>query len=118
LDVDLNLKISDFSGSSLDGSLAMVCPGSRYAAPDPNWKPGKIPVAGEDVFALGLTIYHIVKGKAPFEDLSDDQVEQNFLRGVFPELDGLPYADLITLCWQQRVTALDIIQYMDRLIDS
>ncbi|CAF3454599.1 serine threonine protein kinase [Fusarium langsethiae] len=118
LDVDLNLKISDFSGSSLDGSLAMVCPGSRYAAPDPNWKPGKIPVAGEDIFALGSTIYHIIEGKAPFEDLSDDEVEQNFLNGVFPELNGLPYADLIALCWQQKVTALDIIQHIDRLSDS
>ncbi|KAM0185550.1 hypothetical protein ACHAPI_012128 [Fusarium lateritium] len=118
LDADLNLKISDFSGSSLDGSIAMVCPGSRYAAPDPNWKPGKIPSAGEDIFALGSTIYHIIRGKAPFEDLSDDQVEQNFSNGVFPELDGLPYGDLIALCWQQKVTAPDISQHVDGLSHS
>lgn len=43
LDADLSLKIADFSGSSLDGSRAMVCPGIRYTLPDPNWKPGKPP---------------------------------------------------------------------------
>jgi serine/threonine protein kinase len=76
LDADLCLKIADFSGSSLDGSPAMVCPGPRYVAPDPDWRPGKPPTVEDDLFALGSTVYYILTGKAPFEELPDDLVQK------------------------------------------
>lgn len=109
LDANLDLKISDFSGSSIDGSRAMVCPGVRYAAPDPDWKPGKPPNVREDIFALGSTIYFIVTGKAPFEELRDDEVEEKFGAGEFPDLAGVPCANVITLCWQQKLSSAQMV---------
>ncbi|KAH6955690.1 kinase-like domain-containing protein [Ilyonectria sp. MPI-CAGE-AT-0026] len=85
LDANLDLKIADFSGSSLDGSPAMVCAG-----------PAKVE---EDLFALGSTIYYIVTGKAPYEELPDDQVTDEFLDGTFPDLTNLLCGEVITLCW-------------------
>jgi serine/threonine protein kinase len=81
LDADMSLRIADFSGSSLDGSRVMVCPRTRYAAPDPDWKPGKPPRVEEDLFALGSTIFYITMGKAPFDGLPDEEVEKKYLKG-------------------------------------
>ncbi|KAL2756301.1 hypothetical protein ACRALDRAFT_1070619 [Sodiomyces alcalophilus JCM 7366] len=115
LDADLSLKITDFSGSSLHGSRAMVCPGQRYTLPDPDWKPGRPPTVEEDLFALGSTIYFIMTGKAPFEDLPDDVVEKKYLDGVFPDLKGVPCGEIIALCWQRKVlSALAILKLVDK----
>ena len=85
------LKIADFSGSSFKGSRATVCPGVRYRAPDPTWKPGNTPTIKEDLFSLGSTFYFILVGKAPFEELSDDLVKRKFLENEFPDLAEVPY---------------------------
>lgn len=86
LDASLNLKIADFSGSSINGSYASVCPGSRYRAPDPEWRPGKPPSLNEYLFALGSVFYFIFTGKVPFPELGEDEVAKNFKAGVFPDL--------------------------------
>jgi len=57
LDVDLSLKICDFSGSSLDGSQATIVLGVRHRL----LNLGGI-IVKEDLFALGSTIYFIVIG--------------------------------------------------------
>lgn len=115
----MGLKIADFGGSSLDGSRPMVCPGTRYTAPDPDWKPGKLPTVKEDLFALGSTICFIVTGKAPFEDLPDDVVEKMYLDGTFPDLAGVPWAELIVLCWQQKVhSALEIREVAESIVSA
>ncbi|KAI0453086.1 hypothetical protein F5B21DRAFT_480745 [Xylaria acuta] len=66
LDENLSLKIIDFSGSSLDGSRAVVRPGVRYRAPDPDWKPGKPVTLKEDLFSLGSTVCLIMISNAGF----------------------------------------------------
>lgn len=103
LDADFNLKIADFSGSSVNGSSATICPSIRYRAPDPTWKPGKPPTAEEDLFSLGSLLYFIFTGYAPFHDLDEDIVESNFENGRFPDTSGLPFADVIERCWRQKV---------------
>lgn len=112
----MSLKIADFSGSSLDGSRATVCPGTRYAAPDPDWKPGKPPTVEEDLFGLGSTIYYIVIGKAPFTELSDEEVEKKYLDGEFPDLAGVLCEKIIRLCWQQEARSAQLIcELVDKL---
>ncbi|TVY88096.1 G-type lectin S-receptor-like serine/threonine-protein kinase [Lachnellula willkommii] len=110
LDADMSLKIIDFSGSSLDGSRAMVCPGARYAAPDPDWKPGKPPTVEEDLFGLGSTIYYIVTGKVPFDELPDEEVEKKYLGREFPDLADVLYGEIIRLCWHQEACSAQIIR--------
>lgn len=110
LDANLDLKIADFSGSSLDGSPAMVCAGVRYAMPDPQWKPRQPAKVEEDLFALGSTIYYIVTGKAPFEELPDDQVTERFLNGTFPDLTNLLCEEVIILCWHCKAYSAQAIR--------
>lgn len=105
LDAALNLKIADFSGSSVNGSCASVCPRARYRAPDPEWKPGKPPTAGEDIFALGSVFYYIFTGNAPFHELEEEEVEKNYTAGIFPSLSGVPCSDIINQCWQQHASS-------------
>lgn len=110
LDNNLELKICDFGGSSLDGSKATVVPGVRYRLPSP--QPATIK---EDLFALGSTIYFIATGHEPYHELADeDQIGKLYEDGIFPDLGGVPFAEAIAMCWRQKAeaaqTILEIIQ--------
>ncbi|PTB42440.1 uncharacterized protein TrAFT101_008466 [Trichoderma asperellum] len=119
LDASLDLKIADFSGSSVNGSCASVCPRSRYRAPDPDWCPGKPPRLREDLFALGSVFYFIFTGNAPFHDLEEDDVERNYEAGIFPDLSEVLCSDVITLCWQQRAgSTQQLYETIERLCVS
>lgn len=111
LDVNLNLKICDFGGSSLDGSKATVVPGVRYRLP--SLQPATIK---EDLFALGSTIYFIATGHEPYHELADeDEVGKLYKDEIFPELAGVPFAEAIALCWTQEVeSAQAIIEIIQR----
>ncbi|TPX14900.1 uncharacterized protein E0L32_005009 [Thyridium curvatum] len=110
LDIDLSLKICDFGGSSLDGSEATVAPGVRYRLPGLAERHIQQATIKEDLFGLGSTIYFIVNGYEPYDDLEDeDQVERLYMGGVFPELGGVPFADIIKLCWQQEAESAKMI---------
>ncbi|KAL5323222.1 hypothetical protein ACEPPN_007755 [Leptodophora sp. 'Broadleaf-Isolate-01'] len=66
LDADLSLKIADFSGSSLDGSNASACAGTRFLPPSFDWR--SPPTIQNDLFGLGSTIYTIMTGRYPFQE--------------------------------------------------
>ncbi|KAH8156786.1 hypothetical protein CIB48_g11461 [Xylaria polymorpha] len=110
LDVDLSLKICDFGGSSLDGSRAAVAPGVRYRLPSLAGRHIQPATIKEDLFALGSTIYFIATGHEPYNELTDeDQVEKLYKDGVFPELGGVPFAEIIALCWRQEAESAKMI---------
>lgn len=105
LDIDLSLKICDFGGSSLDGSQATVVPGVRYRLPGLGGTTVK-----EDLFALGSTIYFIVTGHEPYEELADeDRVQKLYADGLFPRLSEVPFAEIIALCWKQEAESAKMI---------
>jgi serine/threonine protein kinase len=110
LDVDLSLKICDFGGSSLDGSRATVAPGVRYRLPSLAWRNIQPATIKEDLFALGSTIYFITTGHAPYSELTDDdELEKLYKDGVFPELGGVPFAEITALCWRQETESAKMI---------
>lgn len=116
LDVDLSLKICDFAGSSLDGSRATVAPGVRYRLPSLAGRRIQSATIKEDLFALGSTIYFIATGYEPYNELTDeDEVERLYKDAVFPELGGVPFAEIIALCWRQEAeSAKMVIQLLRR----
>ncbi|KAF2455230.1 kinase-like domain-containing protein [Lineolata rhizophorae] len=110
LDIDLSLKICDFGGSSLDGSRATVVPGVRYRLPSVAERHIQSATIKEDLFALGSTIYFIATGHEPYNELTDeDQVEKLYKDRVFPELSGVPFAEVIALCWRQEAESAKMI---------
>ena len=110
LDVDLSLKICDFAGSSIDGSCASVAPGVRYRIPGLSRIHYQPATVKEDLFALGSTIYFIATGYEPYSKLTDDdEVKRLYDEGVFPKLVGIPFADIIALCWRQKIESAEVI---------
>ena len=97
LDDDLNLRVCDFAGSSLQGSKALVCSSTRL------WRPTlpRTPCdAQDDIFGLGSTIYMITTGKEPFGELESDEVEARFSAAEFPDTEGLLFAEAMQACWR------------------
>jgi serine/threonine protein kinase len=97
LDENLDLKICDFAGSSLQGSKALVSSSTRF------WRPAlpKTPCdAQDDIFGLGSTIYTILTGHEPFGELESDEVEARFSSADFPDTSGLPFDEAMQSCWR------------------
>lgn len=69
----------------------------------------------QDLFALGSTIYFIATGHEPYNELvNEDEVERLYKAGVFPELGGVPFAEIIALCWRQEAESAKIITELVR----
>lgn len=107
LDGLLGLRIIDFSGSSIDNSRTETCPGVRYTAPDSSRSSLPLPTIKTDLFSLGSTIYYIMTGKAPFQEFESEEVVKRYLAHDFPDLNGIPHADIIQRCWLQKFQAVD-----------
>jgi serine/threonine protein kinase len=104
LDGQLNTKLSDFGGSSLDGSPLLVAVTASHRCPRP-----AISIQG-DIFALGSTLYEVMTGYVPYHDFPEEEVEARYSKGEFPETKFLgPIGDIITHCWHGRYSSFDAI---------
>ncbi|KAH8907421.1 kinase-like protein, partial [Coniochaeta sp. PMI_546] len=107
LDDHLCLKVIDFSGSSIDGSRTETCPGVRYTAPNLSRPSKQAPTVKTDLFSLGSTIYYIMTGKAPFQEFQSEEVGRRYSSHDFPDLNGIPFAEIIQSCWLQKFEVVD-----------
>ncbi|KAJ6016304.1 kinase domain containing protein [Penicillium herquei] len=105
LDTTLNIKIIDFSGSSLDGSKPASGEGTRFYLPR-HWRDP--PTVATDLFALGSTLYEVFQETSPYEDIPSDQVEALFKRKEFPSVSAIPYGQIIEQCWLSQVDQLNV----------
>jgi serine/threonine protein kinase len=116
LDAALRLRIIDFSGSSIDGSWSSAFESARFCLPRSWEAPSTVP---SDLFALGSTMYEIVTGLAPYEDLADEEVELLFRKRQFPAVDGVPAGGVILGCWLCEFgSALDVWTAMKAQVES
>jgi len=103
LDGDLNAKVGDFAGSSLDGSplLIAVTASHRY--------PGRLLSKQADIFALGSTLFEVTCGQTPYDGLPDKEIKDLFEKSKFPETKGRlgPIGDIIAGCWQGKYRSVD-----------
>lgn len=97
LDEELNAKVADFSGSSLDGSPLLVHVTASHAHPK---------YAGSikgDLFALGSLLYQLTTGQAPYNLLTEREIEERYSRQEFPTTDSVGYiGKVIRGCWEGR----------------
>lgn len=95
LDEDLDIKLADFAGSSLDGSefLVAVTPSHRYPGPT-------VSIKG-DLFAFGSVLYQLLTGNPPYDGLSEEDTFAKYSKGIFPRTESLDgFGSIITKCWQ------------------
>lgn len=81
-----NARLSDFGGSSLQGSEAIVMENAAHFLPRDEDAPNTI---RSDLFALGSTIYEILIGKKPYEGMEDEEIQRLFSEKVFPTLNEI-----------------------------
>lgn len=86
LDWDENVKLSDFAGSSIDGSSPTVFPSRK--SQNLNLAEDK-PSVQSEIFALGSMLYEVETTKQPCYDKSDSELERLFSRGDFPDISAL-----------------------------
>ncbi|KAJ5932625.1 kinase domain containing protein [Penicillium verrucosum] len=116
LDATLNIKIIDFSGSSLDGSKPASGKGTRFYLPR-YWR--DLPTVATDLFALGSTLYEVFQRTSPYEEIPSDQVEEYFKRNEFPDVSTIPCGQIIKQCWLSQVDSAEHVQaFMRDIIRS
>jgi len=97
LDWSENAKLSDFAGASIDGSKPTVLPSPHSEHPD---MPGQNPSIQTEMFALGSMLYEIETTRQPYHDKSDEDIEDLFRAGEFPDTSGLILGAVISKLWR------------------
>lgn len=104
---NLDIKIIDFSGSSLDGSKPSSGEGTRFYLPR-YWRDQA--TVTTDLFALGSTIYEIFQCTSPYDEIPSDMVERRFAQKEFPDVSAIPYGKVIKKCWLCQVDSAALVQ--------
>jgi serine/threonine protein kinase len=99
LDEDLNVKLADFAGSSIDGSPLLVAVTASHEYP------GSLLSRQADIFALGCVLYEIMTGSIPYEGESEEVIQDRYTNNDFPTTECLGAFGLIIMkCWQGKYT--------------
>ncbi|KAH6627487.1 kinase-like domain-containing protein [Chaetomium tenue] len=96
LDRKENAKVSDFAGSSLDGSAPTVAPSVHSAHPSLSTME---PTVQSELFALGSLLYEVETTHRPFDDKTEEDVEALFGSNQYPTTSELVLVEVIRKCW-------------------
>lgn len=98
LDDELNARIADFAGSSIDGEDSLICYETSHELPGIDTISEKC-----ELFALGSVFYEIMTSSKPYKELSDDEICAAYTAGSYPRLDHLHACrQIISNCWNQK----------------
>ncbi|KAK5684307.1 hypothetical protein LTS10_004174 [Elasticomyces elasticus] len=120
LDAALDLKVADFGCSAYVGRQTSGCGSCRFYPPK-DWKrrPMPLPTLDDDLFALGSSIYHIMTGHRPFDDIPSDHVPRLVGLRQLPDLCGVDMGDIIRDCWLLKAeSAHDVRQSVEICISG
>ena len=104
LDWAENVKLTDFAGSSIDGSAPSVLPSAHSEHPS---MLATKPSLQSEIFALGFTIYELETTRQPYYDRTDTEIERLFSVQDFPDTSALVLREVVTKCWKARVSCQD-----------
>jgi len=107
LDRDLDLKVGDWAGASIDGSTSPSSYRLRHRLFDADGT--DVPrstgiTAKTEVFALGTALYYMVTGHDPWPELREpedgEEIKKRIREKDFPDTSGLPVLrHVILTCW-------------------
>ncbi|RDL37127.1 uncharacterized protein BP5553_04560 [Venustampulla echinocandica] len=102
LDENLNAKLADFAGSSIDGSPLPIAVTASHEYP------GSLVFVQGDLFAFGSSLYEIMTGHAPYNGLTDKEIHTLYSKGEFPNTEFLQaIGSTIRKCWHGQYCASD-----------
>jgi serine/threonine protein kinase len=78
LDANLGLRIAEFSGASLDSLKASACARIRFIPHYLDWR--RPATVQNDLLGLGSTIYSIMAGHYPFQELPSNEATELYDR--------------------------------------
>jgi serine/threonine protein kinase len=85
-DVAGNLRFIDFAEAVLESEPpCRHTSTTRYASPS-SLKTGSPLTRAEDMYAAGVTIWHIYTGRLPFENIDEDDLDLLIAEGLCPDL--------------------------------
>jgi len=109
LDERLEVKVADFGCVAIESAKSSAGGCVRFYPPRVLKR--KRFEADDDLFALGSSIFEVLTGKPPYEDLETRPIQKLYWVRQFPDLTGLDLADIIRDCWLFRGrSACDIHQ--------
>lgn len=115
IDRELNIKLGDLAGSSIDDFPATVCYSTTHEPPASDSSHnvyGNIVTKETEVFALGFTLYEMVTGHPPFHDKFDSEVECLFRAREFPDVGDLAIlGPVIKKCWNVEFNSMQEVLY-------
>lgn len=119
LDQDLNLKVGDWAGASIDGGWSHSSYRLRYNLFDSSGK--DVPratgiTATTEVFALGTALYYMVTCQEPWPELrepdDDEEIKKQIRDKNFPDTSMLfVLGDVISKCWNVEFTSMTEVKH-------
>ncbi len=111
LDRHLNLKLADFTGSSVDQSEPLSYYNTDHLLPQDNF----VLSAKTEIFAFGSTLFQMVSGSRPYHSLESNEKEQRFRLKQFPDVTGYGlFGDIISKCWQLEYGSMaEVLKSLD-----
>ncbi|KAK4034363.1 kinase-like domain-containing protein [Parachaetomium inaequale] len=95
MDANLNARVADFAGSSVDASPLLVVVTESHESPGPRLS------IQADLFALGSVLHEITTGHPPYKDLDATEIRSLYVERKFPETASLgAIGVIIEQCWQ------------------
>jgi serine/threonine protein kinase len=117
LDDDFHVKLCDFQGRLLgpDGDVLYDGGVSENAESFMPRHDKDFASVKTDIFALGSTIYHIVKGHRPFPELDtiddEDEIWRRYQQGQYPPLEAVLAGEVIKTCWRgEYISASKVVE--------
>jgi len=98
---DRVVKVGDFGDSKIDDRDPLGAEEVRCELPLRGRDWTQRGYVERELFALGCAIYEVMAWRAPFAELSDKEVEENYGREEFPAVEGLLAGDVILRCWRE-----------------
>ncbi|KIW14422.1 hypothetical protein PV08_07205 [Exophiala spinifera] len=105
-----NIKLYDFTGSSIDGSMPLERPDPGFVRPGADATRADVQ---DNLFALGSIMYQITTGVEPSWNSNHSAPHH------FHELSRLPLASVITKCWLgQYRSAAEVVKELNEVQDA
>jgi serine/threonine protein kinase len=113
LDKDLDLKVGDWAGASIDGSRSYSSYRLRHRLfdTDGNDVPRRGTTAQTEIFALGTALYYMVAGHDLWPELREprdrEEIKRRIVEKEFPDAGGLRVlGGVIRDCWLTRFASM------------